>query len=108
MKTSLLCLALLCATAYSYSSGGDLQKFYIGGLFPDNADDFEVRNALGIYPKLAAQLAVKHINEAGLLAAHNFSFEMVSYSTSCQKDSATYAYLQLMEVLELKSGMLLL
>lgn len=98
MKGCLLYFAVLCAVTASASQG--LQRFYIGGLFPDDSPDAGVRDALGVYPKLAAQLAVRHINEAGLLSALNYSLEMLAFGTSCKKDAAVYAYLQLMEALE--------
>lgn len=77
-----------------------LQKFYIGGLFPSDSDDPQIRDALGVYPKLAAQLALQHITEKGFLSAVNISMEMVAFGTRCEKDSAVYAYLKLMEALQ--------
>lgn len=101
MKGSFLCFAVLFAVT-ACRTGSGLQRFFIGGLFPNDSDDVELRDALGVYPKLAAQLAVQHINEAGLLSALNFSLEMLAFGTSCKKDAAVYAYLQLMEALQEK------
>lgn len=96
-----MCCAFLSAAAVvGVGAAAELQKFYIGGLFPYDSSDPQIRDALGVYPKLAAQLALQHINDAGMLSALNFSLEMLTFGTSCEKDSAVYAYLQLMEALQ--------
>ena len=95
------CLAVLSALALCR---GATNKFYIGGLFPDDSKDPQVRDALGVYTRLAAQLAVQHVNEGGVLAAYNLSLEMLSFGTSCRKDSAVYAYLQMTEALQERSA----
>ena len=97
MERWVLCCVVLCAAV---GSAAELQKFYIGGLFPYDSSDPQVRDALGVYPKLAAQLALQRINDGGLLSALNFSMEMLTFGTSCEMDSAVYAYLQLMEALQ--------
>jgi hypothetical protein len=94
-----ICLAVLCAVATT-GVCSELQKFYIGGLFPYDSKDPHVRDGLGTYPMLAAQLAQKHITEKGILSALNVSLELKAFGTNCEKDSAVYAYLQLVEDLK--------
>ena len=87
---------LFCYLLVLLSAGNSRgAKFYIGGLFPNNVADVQDRLRLGVYPEMAAQLAVLQVNQAGLLAAHNVSLELLSFGTSCDQDAAVYAYLKL-------------
>lgn len=103
MSNILLCFAILSLLGGTSRGDSVLQKFYIGGLFPNDAKDEHVRNSLGVYPEIAAALAVRHVQESGLLTPHNISLEMLSFGTSCMKDSAVYAYLQLTQAIEIKT-----
>ena len=97
--------AILCCLIFAIAAcrASDGAKFYIGGLFPSDAEDPDTRMALGQLPELAAKLAVRHVNEMKVLVAHNVSLEMISFSTACNKDAGIYAYLQLMQSLKRKS-----
>lgn len=93
MEKLLLCIFMLLAVASRLDA--TRRKFYIGGLFPSDVADLQDRLRLGVYPEMAARLAVRQINEDGLLSAHDVSLEMLSFGTSCDQDAAVYAYLQL-------------
>ena len=95
MKMYFPLLTVLTVLIFTSSVDATLQKFYIGGLFPSDVADLQDRLRLGVYPEMAARLAVRQINEDGLLSAHNVSLEMLSFGTSCDQDAAVYAYLQL-------------
>ncbi len=95
------CYLFLSILAACRGASG-LKKFYIGGLFPTDIADPDQRATLGYYPLAAAKFAVEHIRESGLLSAHNVSLELASFQTSCRRDEAVYAYLQLMEALQKK------
>ena len=99
----LLCYQVLLLALAVCGADTGLKKFYIGGLFPTNVADPQDRATLGVYPQLAAQLAIQHIRASGLLSAHNVSLELQSFETGCKKDEAVYAYLQLMKTLQIKS-----
>ena len=97
-------LLLLTSLTSIVAVQAELQKFYIGGLFPNNVADLQDRLRLGVYPEMAAQLAVLQVNQAGLLAAHNVSLELLSFGTSCDQEAAVYAYLQLVVKAKEKSS----
>lgn len=95
----LLYIPLVYAIATSNNRG----KFFIGGLFPTDAEDPRIRAAFGQYPELAAKLAVRHVRESGLLASHGVSLELLSFQTKCRQDDAVYAYLQMIQAVQMQS-----
>ena len=103
VKGLLLCLVVALSALGAGRADGALQKFYIGGLFPNDTEDERVRNSLGVYPEVAATLAVQHVQESGLLASHNISLEMLSFGTSCMEASAVRSYLQLTRAIRAKT-----
>lgn len=92
----ILLYLFVCTTMFSKEVTASI--FYIGGLFPST------ETALGAYPEIAAKIALRRINQRGLLAAHNVSLEMVSASTDCTSSGSVYAYLNLVQRFEKSVG----
>ena len=62
----------------------ELSTFYIIGLFPTGSSNPQVKNALGIYPRAAAQYAVQRVNQLGLLTEHNVTLKLEAFNSGCQ------------------------
>ena len=78
---SLLSLLLLPTLIVGQS---ELSIFYITGLFPTGSSDPQVKNALGIYPRAAAQYAVQRVNQLGLLSEYNVTLKLETFNSGCQ------------------------
>ncbi len=85
-------LALTLGTAISLES-----TFVIGGLFPLGLKNRNFRLLNGVYPKIAAELAVDDLNAAGLLSAYNISIKLRVADSDCDRDTAVSSYLQLLK-----------
>ena len=86
MYLSIRLFSLLSLLLPPSSAAGqpELNTFYIIGLFPTGSSDPQVRNALGIYPRAAAQYAVQRVNQLGVLAEHNVTLKLESFNSGCQ------------------------
>ena len=98
------CISALLLTLAACGANAATKKFYIGGLFPTDLSGPQEQATLGLYPMLAAEFAALRVEESGLLASHNVILEVVSFETSCRRDEAVYAYLQLMEALKMRKS----
>jgi len=54
--------------------------FYVAAFFPTNAVDRVTRQMLGIFPRVAAEMALGHINERGVLPHR---LKMITIETGC-------------------------
>jgi len=62
--------------------------FYVAAFFPTNAVDSVTRQMLGIYARVAAEMAVGHINERGVLPHR---LKMLTIETGCNPVESTAA-----------------
>ena len=103
MKLPLFRVAYALCLLFS-SNGISGTTFYLGGLFPTDAEDPMIRISQGLYPQIAAELAVEDINLNGMLAPYNVSMELKSSASGCCDSASIYAYLNLMESLSSNAG----
>lgn len=86
MYRSIYLFSLLSLLLSPGSAAGqpELDTFYIIGLFPTEATDPQVKNALGVYPRASAQYAIKRINQLGFLAKHNVTLKLEAFDSGCE------------------------
>lgn len=78
---TLLLLSLLLIKLASPSNN----VFNLIGMFSTNTPNTNIRETYGIYPLVAARLAVEHVRAEGLLTEQNFNLQLVEIETSCEQ-----------------------
>ena len=66
---------------------------YVAAFFPTNAVDSFTREMLGMYPRVAAEMAVNHINERGVLP---YRLKMTAIETGCSSSESAFGLVQVL------------